>query len=279
MNYTDLQHQSFDFQGHRGCRGLMPENTIPGFLKALDLGVTTLEMDVVITKNHEVISSHEPWFSHEISQNLHGSAFTEAEEKNHSIYKMSFAETQKYDVGLKPHPRFHDQESIPATKPLLEAVIVESDKYALQQNRPLPFYNIETKCLPETDGIYHPSPRVFSDLLLEVIFKTGISERAIVQSFDIRTLQYIRQNHPEIKLALLVDNNLSPAENLDTLGFTPDIYSPDFILVSDNLIAFCRSKNMKIIPWTVNELREMKELISMGVDGLISDFPNKYLSL
>ena len=279
MNYLNLQNRSFDFQGHRGCRGLMPENTITGFLKALDLGVTTLEMDVVISKDHQVLCSHEPWFSHEISQDPNGHIFAEAEERNHSIYKMTFAETQKYDVGLKPHPRFPNQENIPATKPLLAEVIVESDKYALKQHRALPFYNIETKCLPLSDDIFHPTPEVFSDLLLGVIFKTGISDRAIVQSFDIRTLQYIRKNHPEIKLALLVENNLSAAENLKYLGFTPDIYSPDSILVSDNLIAFCRSKNMKIIPWTLNELREMKNLISMGVDGLISDFPNKYLSL
>lgn len=258
---------------------MMPENTVAGFLKALDLGVTTLEMDVVITKDHKVICSHEPWFSHEISQDPNGFAFAEADEKNHAIYKMTFAETQKYDVGLKPHPRFPDQKNMPATKPLLENVIVESDKHALKQNHPLPFYNIETKCLPESDGVFHPSPEVFCDLLMDVIFKTGISERTIVQSFDIRTLQDIRRNHPKIKLALLIENNLSASENLKNLGFTPDLYSPDFILVNDNLIAFCRSKNMKIIPWTVNELDEMKNLISIGVDGLISDFPNKYLSL
>ena len=279
MNFTGLQNQSFDFQGHRGCRGLMPENTIAGFLEALDLGVTTLEMDVVITKDHKVICSHEPWFSHEISLDPTGSAFAEAEEKTHSIYKMTFAETQKYDVGLKPHPRFPDQKKFAATKPLLEDVILKSEKHALEQNRPLPYFNIETKCLPQTDGLLHPRPEVFSDLLLEVIFKTGVSERAIIQSFDVRTLQYIHKKYPQIKLALLIENDLTTAKNLEVLGFTPDIYSPDFILVNDNLIAFCRSENMKIIPWTVNKLSDMKYLISMGVDGLISDFPNKFLSL
>jgi len=279
LNFTGLQNQSFDFQGHRGCRGLMPENTIAGFLEALDLGVTTLEMDVVITKDHKVICSHEPWFSHEISLDPTGSAFAEAEEKTHSIYKMTFAETQKYDVGLKPHPRFPDQKKFAATKPLLEDVILKSEKHALEQNRPLPYFNIETKCLPQTDGLLHPRPEVFSDLLLEVIFKTGVSERAIIQSFDVRTLQYIHKKYPQIKLALLIENDLTTAKNLEVLGFTPDIYSPDFILVNDNLIAFCRSENMKIIPWTVNKLSDMKYLISMGVDGLISDFPNKFLSL
>src|SRR5690554_6074667 len=257
----------------------MPENTMAGFFKALDLGVTTLEMDVVITKDHKVICSHEPWFSHEISLDPDGKTFTEVEERKHSIYGMSFADTQNFDVGMKSHPRFPDQRNIPATKPLLEDVIQESEKYATDQNRALPFYNIETKCLPETDNIFHPTPNIFSELLLEVIFKTGIADRVIVQSFDIRTLQYLRQKQPLIKLALLVENNFNPRENLIKLGFTPYIYSPDFVLVNDNLIAFCRSKNMKVIPWTVNELDDMKQLISIGVDGLISDFPNKYLSL
>ncbi len=272
-------NRKIDFQGHRGCRGSMPENTVPGFLRALDLGVQTLEMDAVITMDNQVICSHEPWFSHEISQKEDGSEILEAEEKSHKIYEMTFRETQNYDVGLKKHPRFPDQEKMHITKPLLSDVIVKADKHAKLTNRPLPYYNIETKCLPETDNINHPTPEIFSNLLLKVIFENNVSERCIIQSFDVRTLQYIHKNHPEIKLALLIENNQSAEENLDLLGFTPDIYSPDFILVTDNLVAFCHERNMKLIPWTVNESTAMKKLISMGVDGLISDFPEKFNDL
>src|SRR5438128_2424457 len=104
----------FDKEGHRGCRGLMPENTIPAMLKALELGVTTLEMDAVITKDGQVILSHEPFFNHEITTKADGKFIDEKEEKNYNIFKMTYAETHQFDVGLKPHPRFPQQQKLPA---------------------------------------------------------------------------------------------------------------------------------------------------------------------
>src|SRR5205085_9174232 len=111
--------RAFDKQGHRGCRGLMPENTIPAMLKALDLGVTTLELDIVFTKDSVAILSHEPFFNHEITTKPDGSFIEEKEERNYNIFKMSFAETQQYDVGLNTHPRFPQQQKIAAHKPSL----------------------------------------------------------------------------------------------------------------------------------------------------------------
>ena len=135
----------FDLQGHRGSRGLMPENTIPAMLKAVDLGVTTLEMDAVITKDKQVILSHEPFFNHEITTKPIGSFVTEAEEKSLNIYGMTYAETQTFDVGLKAHPKFSRQQKMRATKPLLSAVIDNVEAYCKSKNLRLPFYNIETK--------------------------------------------------------------------------------------------------------------------------------------
>src|SRR6476469_6327956 len=104
-------HQStFDVQGHRGSRGLMPENTIPAMYKALDLGVTTLEMDAVVTKDKQVVVSHEPFFNHEITTRPNGHAVTVAEEKSLNIYQMDFAEVRKFDVGSKVNPRFPRQQ-------------------------------------------------------------------------------------------------------------------------------------------------------------------------
>ena len=103
----------FDKEGHRGCRGLMPENTIPAMLHALDIGVTTLEMDAVITKDNKVILSHEPFFNHDITTRPDGSFIDQKDEKNYNIYKMTFVETQQYDVGLKPNPRFSRQQKLP----------------------------------------------------------------------------------------------------------------------------------------------------------------------
>src|SRR5687768_4410221 len=113
----------FDKQGHRGCRGLMPENTIAAMLKAIDLGVTTLETDIAITKDKQPILSHEPFFNHEITTKPDGSFVTEAEEKSLNIYKMDYEQVKSFDVGLKPHPRFPHQQKIKAIKPLLEEMI------------------------------------------------------------------------------------------------------------------------------------------------------------
>lgn len=271
-----MNQKNLEFHGHRGCRGLLPENTIVGFLKALDFGVTALEIDVVVTKDHIVLCSHEPWFSHEISFDPFGNPLAKAEEKEHSIYEMTFAEAKKYDVGLKPHNRFQQQQKIAATKPALEEVIAQCDPYAKATARSLPIYNIEIKSQPEHDHVFHPPPAKFSELVMDVIAKTGIQHRVLVQSFDPRILQHFHKNYVDIPLGLLVENRRSPIENIENLGFVPAYYNPHFTLVNDNLIAFCKSRKMKIIPWTVNDLEVMKELINKGVDGIISDFPNLF---
>jgi glycerophosphoryl diester phosphodiesterase len=116
----------FDLQGHRGARGLMPENTIPAFLEALNYGVTTLELDVVITKDGEVLVSHEPYMSHEMCLKPTGETISAEEAAKYNIYKMTYAETQQFDCGMKPHPRFPEQKKIKATKPLLRNVVAAS---------------------------------------------------------------------------------------------------------------------------------------------------------
>ena len=116
-------------------------------------------------------------------------------------------------------------------------------------------------------------------MILEILYEKNIAERSIIQSFDVRTLQYIHKHHPDIKLALLIENKNSIKHNLNDLGFIPDIYSPDFTLIDAELIEFCHQKKMKVIPWTVNELSDMQRLILLGVDGLISDYPDKFKSL
>ena len=141
---------NFDVQGHRGCRGLLPENTIPAFIKAIDLGVTTLEMDVVFIKDLQAIVSHEPFFNHEITTKPNGTFITEAEEKSLNIYTMNYDEVAKYDVGMKPHPRFTAQEKIKASKPLLSAVIDSAEAYTKKNNLPAIHYNIETKTKAKT---------------------------------------------------------------------------------------------------------------------------------
>jgi glycerophosphoryl diester phosphodiesterase len=272
---TTMQ-SSFDKQGHRGCRGLMPENTIPAMIRALDLGVTTLELDVVITKDKKVILSHEPFFNHDISTKPDGKEVTLAEEKSLNIFGMNYDEVKKFDVGLKPHPRFPKQEKLKAYKPLLSELVDSVRQSMMTRRRPFPFYNIETKTQPGTDNIFHPAPPEFVELLMQVINEKNISEEVIIQSFDFRTLQYLHQHYPSIKTAMLIEDfdKRGLDDQLKALGFIPTVYSPAYSLVTQDLVNKCHEKGIKIIPWTVNEKTKIDELKKMGVDGLISDYPD-----
>jgi glycerophosphoryl diester phosphodiesterase len=269
---------AFDKQGHRGCRGLMPENTIAAMTKALDLNVTTLEMDVVITADNEVILSHEPFFNHEISAGPDGSQIPEQDERNHNIFRMSYADVRRYDVGLKPHPRFPEQQKLAAIKPRLADVIDSAESYARNSNRAQPFYNIETKCLPETDDIFHPPPQKFVELLMQIIEDKKIGERVIIQSFDFRTLQIVRKQFKGIRIAALVDEGDTRTMDvqLSILGFVPEVYSPHYSHVNTELVKLCKQKKMQLVPWTVNDAATMSKLKDMGVDGTITDYPDRF---
>lgn len=276
MNTSRSPIKKFDLQAHRGGRGLMPENTIDAMINGLKLGVTTLEMDAVITKDNQVILSHEPFFNHELTTKPDGSSVTEAEEKNLNIYQMTYLQTTAYDVGLKPHPRFPRQQKIKVSKPLLADVIDSVEAYCKLHQVTPPQYNIETKSNPATDGNYHPAPAAFVDLLMSVVLSKHIEKRVIIQSFDARTLRYLHQKYPSIKTALLIeDYDKRPLKvQLTDLGFTPTIYSPAYQLVTPELIKQCHQQNIEVIPWTINEAAEMKQLKDMGVDGLITDYPD-----
>ena len=191
---------------------------------------------------------------------------------------MSYAETQQYDVGIKPHPRFPEQQKTKATKPLLSQVIDSAEAFARSTHRALPFYNIETKTQPLTDNIYHPAPDEFVTVLMKVILQKNISERVIIQSFDPRTLQIIHVKFPSIKTALLIEDfdKRSLDEQLRQLGFTPAIYSPAYQLVNESQVKACHQKHIKLVAWTVNNKTQITTLKQMGVDGIISDYPNLF---
>lgn len=266
----------FDIEGHRGCRGLMPENTIPAMMKALELGVTTLEMDAVITKDKQVILSHEPFFNHEITTTPDGKYVTEQEERNLNIYQMTYAQTQTYDVGLKPHPRFPNQRRLKATKPLLKEVIDNVEAYhKLKGGQPV-FYNIETKSNPATDNQYHPAPDEYVNTLMKVVHSARITDRVIIQSFDFRTLQVLHKKYPTVKTAALIeeDDKQSLEDHLKTLGFFPTIYSPACSLVTKELVDKCHERKIRVIPWTVNDNAAIEQMKAAGVDGIITDYPD-----
>lgn len=268
-----------DIQGHRGCRGLMPENTIEGFIQALKLGVTTLEMDVVITSDMKVLLSHEPFMSHEICLDPDGNEITEAREKSHNIYLMTTDRVRQYDCGSKFHPRFPGQQKFRVSKPLLSEVIDSVETFILSAGIPKVDYNIEIKSTPSTDNKFHPEPSVFADLLYQLLLEKGIESRTVIQSFDPRPLRYLREKQSEVRLSLLVENVRSPDWNIRRLGFSPDIYSTYFKLISSRRVRKLQSQGIKVIPWTVNETIEMLQMMDLGVDGIITDYPDRLKEL
>ncbi len=266
--------KDIDLQGHRGCRGLLPENTIEGFVKALEIGVNTLELDVVISKDKKVVVSHEPYLSREICLDTAGEEIGMLDQKSYNFYQMDYEEIATYDCGSKEHPRFEGQEKMRTVKPLLSEAIKASESYVKENGLPLVKYNIEIKSDEDGDGEYHPEPGEFVELVVEVLKKEGVLDRINLQSFDLRPLQEARKRYPEIPLALLIEINPNHKGNIEELGFVPEIYSCYYPLVNGYLLDYAAENNMKVIPWTVNDKETMAELIQMGVDGIITDYPD-----
>ena len=265
-----------DLQGHRGARGLLPENTVPSFIKALEYGVTTLELDLVVSRDSVLVVSHEPWFNPDISSHPDGSPVLSAEARQLNLFMMDYSEIQKFDVGLRGNPRFPDQLPISVYKPTLDEVVESAEKWLSENDKPSVWYNIETKSDPSEYDSYYPQPDTFASLLVNEIYRLGIENRVVIQSFDPNTLIEVRALDPRLHLALLIENQDSIEDNLDRLGFIPEIYSPYYQFVDSAMVDEVHSRNMRLIPWTINDSAEMKRLLELGVDGIISDYPNLF---
>ncbi|RYE22873.1 MAG: glycerophosphodiester phosphodiesterase [Sphingobacteriaceae bacterium] len=264
----------FDIEAHRGGRGLMPENTIPAMHNAIDIGVTTLEMDTHITADGKVVVAHDDTFNPLFALTPDGKNILKENATRYALYKMKYADIALFDVGSKPYNKFPEQKRMKVAVPLLADLIDSTQDYTKAKGKPQMFYNIETKCSAKDDGIYNPNPETFVKLLMAVIIKKKLLPYVIIQSFDIRTIQIIHKKYPHVRTSYLVDNKQTFTANLATLGFTPFIYSPAYKLVTAEMIQQCHKKGIKIIPWTVNTKEEIAGLKTLGVDGIISDYPN-----
>ncbi|WP_040278833.1 glycerophosphodiester phosphodiesterase family protein [Psychroserpens damuponensis] len=273
--YNCKSQKAMDIQGHRGCRGLHPENSLPAFKKALELKVHTLELDLAISKDHKVVVSHEPFMNHEIALDLFGNEITPNLEKSFNLYQMPYDSIKLYDCGSKKHPRFPFQKNEKVYKPLLKEII----DLAERESENTIFYNIEIKSMPEYDGIYSPSVKAFVKLVLDIVETKGISERTIMQSFDMRALEETKLQNPQLQTALLVDENEFIDTKLQTLSYKPEIISPYFKLLDKETVLKLQNDGFKIIPWTVNEIDDINLMYDLNVDGIISDFPDRIIQL
>ncbi|MEK7257310.1 MAG: glycerophosphodiester phosphodiesterase family protein, partial [Bacteroidota bacterium] len=273
-NTQNMNHQTFDWQGHRGCWGLLPENSIPAFLKALEFPVTTLELDLAVSKDNRLIVSHEPWMSADICSKPDGSPVTKSEAMNLKIRDLTYEEIKNYDCGSRGNSRFPEQQAMKTHKPSLAEVVAEVKRYCTEKGKPMPRFNIEIKSLPEGDGIFTPMPEEFVKLVLDEINALKIKELTCIQSFDVRPLQVLKKLDPAVTIALLVENMDGVEKNLERLGFQPDIYSSYYVLLRKKAVKKLHEQGIKVIPWTVNSVKAMEKLRRWGVDGIITDYPN-----
>lgn len=277
VSNNELSFPSFAYEGHRGARGLYPENSIGAMKVAMDFPkVTTLEMDCHITQDKKVVVYHDDFLNPKFVTYADGKELT-GEDNRGLVYNYTYDQLQQFDLGLKGNVDFPQQKKVSTKISLLEDLIDESEKYASAQGKKM-FYNIETKSKEKKDNVSHPEPKEFSDLLLDVVFQKGIDARTVIQSFDKRTIQYINKQYPTIRTSFLIDakNTKTPDQLVQELGFTPFIISPNYKIVTKEFVASAHRLGIKIIPWTVNTKEEIEALKALHVDGIISDYPNLF---
>lgn len=273
---TSMIPENFDWQGHRGCRGILPENSMPAFLKALEYPVKTLELDIVVSGDGQLVISHEPWFNHAICTMPNGDAIPEADAMKLSLYNMSYDEIREFDCGSIGNERFPEQVKMQVQKPRLLDMIGTVDNYAEDNKRPKPHYNIEIKSDPRGYDVMFPQPEAFVKLVLSELAKVNIKGRTTVQSFDVNVIEELNKQNSPYKTAYLVEGQKEGLQaNLDKLTFKPEIYSPYFKVLNQGVVDSLHDMNIQVIPWTVNEVQDMRDMIKMGVDGIITDYPNR----
>lgn len=276
------QHKSisnFDEQAHRGGRGLMPENTIASEKNAINYGCT-LEMDLEMSKDRKIVVSHDAYFDSDFCLTPEGDTMTKEDGLSRLIFNMDYDSVAKYDVGLKPYPAFPLQKKIHAIKPLLSVLIDSVEDYARQKNF-VNHYNIEIKSDPQFDGKFYSTLQEYVDSAMKIIIEKGIAPRTMMQSFDVRALNLIHQKYPEIKTSFLVEasDKKTAKGYINELGYKPEIFSPEFSLVTPELVKAFHQQNVLVIPWTPDTLKEIQRLKDMGVDGVITDYPNLFAKL
>ena len=289
--------QAFDLQGHRGARGLAPENTLAAFETALAVGLSTLELDLAMTRDDVLVVSHNRRLNPDHTRGPDGK-FLETE--GPAIRSLTLAELQRYDVGrLKPGTAyaadFPEQRAIDGTRiPALTELFDMVKPLGADHVR----FNIETKVTPSS-GAETPDPDTFAAALAKAVREAGLTVRVSLQSFDWRTLAAMRSIAPEIERVCLTVEALNfdsvrrgePGPSPWLAGLDVDdfggsvprlvaaagcaVWSPLYRNARPDDVAAAKALGLKVIPWTVNERSDMERLIALGIGGIITDYPDR----
>jgi glycerophosphoryl diester phosphodiesterase len=274
-----------DLQGHRGARGLKPENTWPAFEEAFNYKMTTLELDTVLTKDGHIVIHHDNETNPKICQKADG---TPIEKK--SLYELDLAYLKSLDCGAKQNlPRFPEQVIVPGTKILtINEFFDKVIEFEKKNPKSAVLFNIETKFPDDAHS------KVSKDIvdkhvskLLDAIQKAKMVERTTIQSFYLPALEVVQKKNQKIKRSALfeADEDQSPNSSYgdewranvlaESKRLKVQVISPYFPFVTDEMIYLAHQENMQVIPWTVNEEKDMKKLLNIGIDGIISDYPDR----
>jgi glycerophosphoryl diester phosphodiesterase len=276
----------FYLAGHRGYSSYYPENTISSFIRAIDVGVDVLEMDVCISKDMKVVVSHEQYMNSDYTNKPNGIPLIKAEESSHIIYQMLYEDIKKFDVGSRTTSYSNIKNLYPEYKPLLSEVLEKCEQYIEQKNRKPVIYLIELKSIRIPQGKWQPSSDIEYCRLVNDVIKTIDSKKIIINSFDSILLNEWnngrqRELYKNIPLGYLVnvkDTITSAQRHIEGLGFVPEIFEPYYgYQAAETDINFCHSKGIKVFLWTINSLKNMRVLKSYDADGFITDFPNVYV--
>jgi glycerophosphoryl diester phosphodiesterase len=264
---SSIVNAAIEVHGHRGARARLPENTLPAFEYALQLGVDVIELDMSVTKDKHIVISHDPHINKDLCLNFDGSPLANSP----LIYSLTLAEVKKFDCGSLKNIRFPKQEPRPKTPiPSLEEVFEWIKKSPLPQAKTIRF-NLETKILEENpdDTV---APKEFVDLFLKTVRKYQMEDRVILQSFDFRSLQELAKSGSQIPRAALTNKKLG--NSVDIFKNTrSQILSPLHYFVNPSYVQRLHDVGAKVIPWTANTESEWHRLLKSEVDGIITDDP------
>ena len=256
-----------ELQGHRGARGLLPENTLPSFARAMEIGVDTLELDVGVTRDGVVVIHHDRRLNPDVARGPDGQWVAAP---TPTIFSLLYEDLQRYDVGrIRPGSeyarRFPHQTPIDGTRiPRLAQLLAMA--------RPPVKFNIETKLVPHAPA-ETLEPEAFARAVIAEVRRAGVAERTTIQSFDFRTLKVVEREAPEIATAYLTSGKSSDVEKVHAAG--AKIWSPDFSDLDSSIVRRAHELGIRVVAWTVNEPADIRRVLEMGVDGIISDYPDR----
>jgi glycerophosphoryl diester phosphodiesterase len=257
--------------GHRGCRGILPENTLPAFEKALQLGADGIEWDVVVSADGKLVISHEPYMHSAYCLDTNGLEISANDQKKYNTYRMTAAEIAKFDCGSKQNSRYPEQQPIKAHKPTVQEAF---EKLDLSKTTIL----FEVKSEKKEYGISQPFPEVYARIIKDEISQFEHRQNIIFMCFDNLLLEALHKELPNYRYVYLTYKPfISVANFLSDLNFTPHALGMYYPTIRKRDVIIAHEKSVQIFAWTVNEVQSVKKMTRFGVDGIITDYPNKFV--